>query len=467
MALMFGFFKPKSPIRLFDTRSKALVDFVPSGRTVTMYHCGPTVYDYAHIGNLRAYIFADTLRRSFEFAGYKVKQVVNITDIGHLVGDGDDGDDKMTKALKRLGKPLTLEAMKEVADIYTDAFVLDLDALNIKSPHAIPRASEHIKEDTALIAQLEKKGLAYKAADGMYFDTGKFPAYGALGQVNSSPLHARIEAESSKHDPKDFALWKFDASFGYESPWGKGFPGWHIECSAMARKYLGQPFDIHTGGIDHIPVHHNNEIAQSEGAYGTPLARYWMHSAFITLKGGEKMAKSEGNFLTLEKLRERGIDPLAYRLWVLGAGYRAELSLSDEALENASNTLRSLSNSFLALGSKSGRVDSKSLGVFRTHLLNDFSTPQALSTLWAVLDSQLSNEVKRATVLEMDKALGLGLSSLKKVVIPAEVEHLAEERKTARDTKDWAKADELRKAIEAKGFTVKDTPSGQSLSPLR
>jgi cysteinyl-tRNA synthetase len=463
MALMFSFLRKKLPITLYDSRRRSLVSFERSGATVTMYHCGPTVYDNVHIGNLRTFLFNDLLRRSFELAGYGVKQVVNITDIGELTASGED---KMTKGLERLGKPKTLEGMREVADIYTAAFLADLKALNIKLPHVMPRASGHIKEDFELIKLLERKGLAYRAEDGIYFDTLKFPEYGAFGQGSASELHARIQTESSKHDPRDFALWKFDAEIGFESPWGKGFPGWHIECSAMSRKYLGQPLDIHTGGADLAPIHHTNEIAQSEGAYGSALARYWMHGAFLTIKGGDKMAKSEGNHLTLQSIVDRGIDPLAFRLWALGGHYRTPMDFSFEALEAAQNALANLRESFLELP-KGGKADSAMLADYTAALLADFNAPNALSVFWSTLKSTLPAPTKRATLLAMDDVLGLGLASLKKTLVPAEVEHLVAARKAARDAKDWVKADELRKAIEAKGFMVKDTTSGQSLSPLR
>lgn len=306
------YFKPmkpnaKNPVFLYDTLKKEKREFSPIKEgEVSMYHCGPTVYDYLHIGNLRTFLLADFLRRVFEFNGYKVHQVMNITDIGHLTSDADSGDDKMTKALIREGKELTLENMKQLALFYSDVFKNDLKNLNILTPNSLPMASDHIQEDIDLISLLTKKGFTYKTSDGLYFDTLKYPEYGKLGGISvidEKELQSRLAQNSEKKDPRDFALWKFNNTLGYEAPWGKGFPGWHIECSAMSMKYLGESFDIHTGGIDHISVHHNNEIAQSESVTGKPLANYWLHGAFLTVKDS-KMAKSSGEFITLKSLVE-------------------------------------------------------------------------------------------------------------------------------------------------------------------
>ncbi|MEN9524337.1 MAG: cysteinyl-tRNA synthetase, cysteinyl-tRNA synthetase, partial [Candidatus Parcubacteria bacterium] len=276
-----------------------------------MYHCGPTVYDYAHIGNLRSYVFADLLRRTFEYNNYKVTQIINITDVGHLVTDGDEGEDKMTKALRRENLPLTLGSMDRVATFYFVKFVDDLKALNIELPHEFPRASHYIEDDILMLKELEKKGFVYTTSDGLYFDISKFPTYGKLGNISLQAQKdgARVVVNPEKRNPADFVLWKFDSKIGWASPWGQGFPGWHIECSVMSRKLLGQPFDIHTGGIDHIPVHHNNEIAQSEAAYGQPLANFWMHNEFITVDNA-KMAKSSGGFMTLKSLEDETISAL-------------------------------------------------------------------------------------------------------------------------------------------------------------
>ena len=328
-------------IKIYNTlsRKKEVFKSIKPG-VVSMYNCGPTVYDRIHIGNFRASIFPDTLRRMFEYNGYNVRQVMNITDIGHLVSDSDIGEDKMTKALKRDGKAITLEAMLEIGKIYSEQFLDDLKSLNVERAEKYPRASDHIIEDIELIKKLEEKKFTYSTSDGLYFDTSKFSGYGKLGSISISGLKegARVAANTEKKNPSDFALWKFDAKLGWTSPWGKGFPGWHIECSVMSAKYLGQPFDIHTGAIDLIPVHHNNEIAQSEAAYGKPLADYWMHNEFLIV-GGDKMSKSKGNFLTLKTLEDELISPLSYRYWLLTAHYRSPINFTYEAVRGAQSAL--------------------------------------------------------------------------------------------------------------------------------
>jgi cysteinyl-tRNA synthetase len=452
-------------IRLYNTLTKKIEIFEPlkSGE-VSMYHCGPTVYNYAHIGNLRTYVFSDILRRVFEFDGYDVHQVMNITDVGHLAGDADSGDDKMTQALRREGKPLTLEAMKEVATFYFGAFVEDLKALNIELPHEFPLASEHIQQDIELISELEKKGIAYKISDGVYFDISKFPGYGKLGNISIEGQKdgARISLNAEKKNPADFALWKFDATLGWESPWGRGFPGWHVECSAMSRKYLGQPFDIHTGGIDHIPVHHNNEIAQSEAAYGTALAQYWMHGAFITINDS-KMAKSEGNFITLKSLLEESISPITYRYWLLTAHYRSPINFSLDAVRAAQTGLIRLMATVSNL--PGGGIPSAAYTERFLALINaDLDMPKAIALVWDLLkDTTVSDADKRATILDFDRVFGLNLAAIQPVtddIIPPEIHVLAEAREEARKAKDWVKADALRAEIEARGYQVMDGPEG-------
>lgn len=374
-----------------------------------MYHCGPTVYNYVHIGNLRSYVFADILRRAAEYTGLNVVQVVNITDIGHLTSDADTGDDKMVKGLKREGLPLTLRGLKELSDKYEAAFKEDLGKLNIKTPHHFPRATEYLEAEIALVQKLEEKGFAYKLDDGIYFDTGKLPDYGKLGGLTPiAEAQARIDAD--KKSPRDFVLWKFSADdrLGFESPWGKGFPGWHIECSAMSEKLLGQPFDIHTGGVDHIPVHHNNEIAQSEAAYDRPLANFWLHNEFINVSGG-KMAKSEDNFITLKSLEEKGFSPLAYRYFLLMAHYRTPVTFSWEALEAAQNAFNKIKKQVASLPD-GGQVNEEYQKQFVDKIENDLNTPQALALLWTMMkDKDLSPEDKKATAQNFCKVYGLGL----------------------------------------------------------
>ncbi len=459
-------------IKIFNTLSLKKEFFKPiKNKKVGLYTCGPTVYDFAHIGNLRTFIFEDILRRTLEYNGYKIKHVMNITDVGHLTSDADEGEDKMTKALKREGKPLTLEAMKELADYYADRFKEDIRALNIENPDIMPKASEHIKEDVEIIKKLEKNKFTYKTSDGIYFDTSKFKDYGKLGKLKTKENKARIETNLEKKNPRDFALWKLNNKLGWESPWGKGFPGWHIECSAMATKYLGQPFDIHTGGIDHIPTHHQNEIAQSETAYKKPLAKYWMHGEFLIIDS-KRMAKSEGNFITLNTIKEKRFNPLAYRFLMLGTHYRKQLNFSWEALRAAENGLKNLYNqvSHLEVKLPSGSFTSKWIDKrykekFLKAINDDLNIPKGLAIMQEVLKSKLiSNDSKLATLLDFDKVLGLNLKSARgrsvsgEEKIPKEIIDLAEKREKARKEKNWQEADKLREKIKNLGYEIEDTP---------
>lgn len=445
---------------------------------VTMYNCGPTVYNFAHIGNLRAYVFVDILRRTLEHSGYKVKQVMNITDVGHLTSDGDDGDDKMVKALKREGKPFTLHAMREVADFYAKAFKEDLTALNIKIPETLEHASDHIPEDINLIKKLETKGFTYKTSDGVYFDTSKFPSYGKLGNINleGQLAGARVAINSEKKNPVDFTLWKISNNdIGWESPWGKGFPGWHIECSAMSSRYLGQPFDIHTGGIDHIPVHHNNEIAQSEAANDVPLAHYWLHNAHLNMSSpasaqgsGEvkKMAKSGENFITLQTIIEKGFSPLSYRYYLLGANYRTPMMFSWEALDAAKKTLKFLIISLAGMP-EGGKIDSDYEKKFADAIYDDLNTSEGLAVLWKFLgNNKISQADRRATICKFGEILGFDFPKLIKEHANFDysaISDLLEERKTARASKNWKRADEIRTEIFKLGFEVKDTEGDEPI----
>lgn len=469
-------------IQVFNTLTKSKEVFKPlvAGK-LSMYNCGPTVYNRAHIGNLRAYVLADTIRRTFEYFGYEVNQVVNITDVGHLSGENsgnaDEGEDKMTKALRREGMPLTIDAMYKVATKYQDAFFEDMKELNILPANQYPRAADHIQEDIDIISTLEKKGFTYKTSDGIYFDTSKFPQYGKLGNIDISGLRAgaRVATNTEKKNPTDFALWKFNPSLGWTSPWGNGFPGWHIECSAMSAKYLGQPFDIHTGGVDHIPVHHNNEIAQSEAAFGKPLANYWLHNEFVNM-GGSKMAKSSGGFITLETLNTEGLSPIIYRYWLLTAHYRSPVNFSTDAVKAAGNAFIRLL-SLLTKYPAGGQVSSTYKEQFEKHISNDFDTPQAIALVWEMIkDKSVSDADKRATIMDFDNVLGLNLaqeiansnaeikiSVSSKLKSPensaenaAEITALIAERKVARAEKDWKKADEIRDKLTALGQKIID-----------
>lgn len=458
------------PIKLYNTASRRLEEFTPRPpHTVTMYHCGPTVYDTAHIGNLRAYVFADVLRRAFEAAGYAVTQVVNITDVGHLSSDADEGEDKMTKALRREGLSLSLENMLSVGTKYMNAFLADMRALGIRTPQYLPRASEHIPEQIALIEELVEKGLAYTISDGMYFDTGRFghERYAAFAGLDLAGMKAgaRVETNPEKKSPFDFALWKFNTELGWESPWGRGFPGWHLECSAMSRKYLGQPFDIHTGGVDHIGIHHTNEIAQSEAAYGVLLARYWMHVAHMTVDG-EKMSKSLGNTYTLADLAARGISPMAFRYWLLTASYRTTINFTWEAIEGAAERYEKIKKFTFELNGGSSSANPDYQEHFRRSIADDLNTAAAIGSMSVLLADNLVNSgEKRAAIAEMDKVLGLGLLDYapEEIAITPQLHALLEARKRARDAKDWPESDRLREEIRKLGFVVKDTPAGQKL----
>jgi len=449
-------------LTLYNTLTKKKEVFKPIKEgQVGMYNCGPTVYDYVHIGNLRSYVFADILRRTLEYNGYAVRQIINITDFGHLSSDADVGEDKMLKGLKREGKPLTVQSMRELASTYAEAFKKDILTLNIKMPTALPYASEHIPEQTDIIRGLEEKGFTYTTTDGVYFDTSADKHYGRLGGLpDINQEQSRIDSNPEKKNPRDFALWKRSKTIGWDSPWGKGFPGWHIECSAMSMKYLGDHFDIHTGGIDHIPTHHNNEIAQSENFTGKVFVNYWLHNAFITINA-DKMAKSAGGFITRRDIEEKGFDPLAYRYWLLTAQYRTPADFTWGALEGAQNAFSKLKNRILELGNGLGSVDKKYKEKFTEYINDDLDTPGALALLWNILkDTSLPDENKKVTVLDFDSVLGLGLSKIELPEIPEEIKNIVMDREKARESENWKLSDELRKRIEKMGYEIKDTDNG-------
>jgi len=459
-------------LRLYNTLTRKKEVFAPlSQGAVTMYNCGPTVYDFVHIGNLRSFIFADVLRRALEWNGYRIKQVMNITDMGQLVSDADQGEDKMTKGLRREGKPITIEAMRELADFYAERFVEDIASLNIEMPSLMPKASEHIAEDIALIRKLAEKGAAYQTGDGMYFDISKFERYGELaGGVSGEKPGARVEVNIEKRNPADFALWKFNEKLGWDSPWGKGFPGWHIECSAMAMKYLGETIDIHTGGIDLIPIHHTNEIAQSECATGKQFARFWMHAEFVNVED-EKMAKSAGNIVRLNTILERGIHPLAYRYFALTAHYRTLLNFSWNALLSAQTAFWKLHAAFREWEKLEAKENLSLKEKFESIINDDLNTPQAIALLWEIAkDGKIAAEEKKWVFLEFDKILGLGFgdprtpfreqSGREITDLPRAIQNLLKERESARAHKDFARADTLRDELFQLGYKVADGEDG-------
>ena len=457
-------------MKIYNSLTRKKEEFIPlEERKVGMYHCGPTVYDYIHIGNLRSFFMGDTIRRAFEYLGYETKQVMNITDVGHLVSDGDEGNDKMTKALKRHNLPITLENMLKIADFYADAFKEDLKNLNILTPHVMPKASQHIKEDIDLIQKLEEKGYTYRTSDGIYFDTAKMPDYGKLGGIDrEQDGESRIGENPEKRNPSDFALWKFDEKQGWPSPWGQGFPGWHIECSGMSMKYLGPTFDIHTGGKDLKPIHHNNEIAQSECATGQEFARYWMHGEFLNING-EKLSKSKGGNITLRTLEEKGFDPLDLRYLYLQSHYRSPMNFSWEILEGARNArkriIRQLRDLHGAAQGREGRILPSFRERFQNAIEDDFNTAEALAVFHELLKSGEKPEDILTTAYDFDRVLGLKLraSVEQGEEIPEEVQQLLSERAEAREKKDWERSDELRERIRSLGYEVHDTPEGQKI----
>ncbi len=482
---------------LYNTLSRQQELFTPLDNTkIGFYTCGPTVYDYPHIGNLKAYIMWDIVKRSLNFLGYPVYHVMNITDVGHLTSDEDTGEDKMEKGARREGK-----SVWEIAQFYTDIFFDVLQKTNILPPDVICKATEHISEQIALVKLLEEKGFTYKIADGIYFDTSKLADYGKLARLDVEGLQpgTRVELVEGKKNITDFALWKFSYPEGrsfdstrddtaqrrqmeWLSPWGVGFPGWHVECSAMSMKYLGETFDIHTGGVDHIPVHHTNEIAQSEAATGKPFVKYWLHNNFI-LVDGKKMAKSAGTFYTLQNVLDKGYSARAVRLLFISSHYRQQQNFTFQALDQQEDRLKVLDRFVRELldvqsvaGEKDAQVEAMLNNVragFREALEDDFNIPEALSYLAGVLtevnpllQKQQISKSKAAEILdwlgEIDRVLGI-LQFAFADEMPAEVTALLEKREAARKAKQFAETDRLRDEIAALGYSVKDTPQGQKV----
>lgn len=468
-------------IKLYNTLTRKKEIFRPlNDKKADLYVCGPTVYFYAHIGNLRTYLFEDILRRTLEYNGYKVKQVMNITDVGHLTSDADQGEDKMIKALKREGKKLNEKSILEIANFYTRAFKEDLKRLNIKEPAVWCKATEHIKEQIGLIKKLFENGYAYETKSAVYFDTSKIKDYGKLAQLDIKGLKegARARKRTDKKNPTDFALWlklvgqHKNHIMNWDSPWGKGFPGWHIECSAMSIKHLGEKIDIHCGGIDHIPVHHTNERAQNIGATGHQVVQFWVHGAFLTLKKG-RMGKSKQNFVTLQALIDRGFNPLAYRYITLTAHYRSPLEFSWDSLQSAQNALNNLYEKVLEINTQKDIKTQKDTKIsssafyqkkFKEIINNDLDMPKALSLVWQLVKAKnLSPRTKYKLLLEFDKVLGLNLSKLRKIVIPELVKKLVLKREKLRKEKKWQAADEIRKEVEKLGFEIEDTKTGPKI----
>ncbi len=460
-------------LKIFNTLSREKEEFKPVGKTVTMYSCGPTVYNYAHIGNLRTYVFMDEVRRVLKYNGYKLKGVMNITDVGHLLSDGDEGEDKMQKASREQKK-----TPWEIAEYYTSVFFEDIAQLNIGKPEIIAKATDHIDDMIKYVETLIEKGYAYETSDGIYFDIGKFPDYGKLSRLSLDDqiAGARVEVNSEKRHPADFALWKKAAPehiMQWQSPWGMGFPGWHIECSTMSRKYLGSLIDIHSGGVDHIPVHHENEIAQSEALEGAKTVNTWMHGEFMLVNGG-KMSKSLGNTYTIAQLKEKGFDPLSFRYFCLNTHYRKKLNFTFESLEASQTAYRRLLSLLGAHKKSTENTDTCVLDKYKAEFLeainDDINLPLAMGVLWTMVKEKPSKDIF-TLALEFDKVFGLNLKDAKEeekkedvaVDVPDDIKAIAEERWEARKNKDWAKSDELRAVLAQKGYVVVDSKEGYTI----
>ncbi len=463
-------------MQLYNTETHRKEEFKPlNEKQVTMYCCGPTVYNYAHIGNMRTYIFEDLLSRTLRLH-WPLKHVMNVTDVGHLVSDADEGEDKMEVATAREGK-----SAWDIAKFYEEKFFADYDALHCTRPTVISRATAHIAEMIALVKTLEEKGYTYRTRDGIYYDTSKFPRYDALvGRSRLEGLRggARVEMSDEKKNPTDFALWKFSPKdkkrqMEWDSPWGVGFPGWHIECSAMAMKYLGPTIDIHCGGIDHVSVHHTNEIAQSEAATGRKYVDYWVHGEFLVLRAG-KMSKSGGTFVTLQTLRDKGYDPLDYRYLCLTAHYRTQLEFTYESLDSARKSLQALRRETAQIAAAAQKQPAvvtdraaQAKAKFQAAMEDDLNAPKALAVVWEAVRGAELNPAEKVEFLKFaDGILALDLfraPEKKPQALPAEIEVLVQQRAAARAAKDYQKSDELRAQLAAAGYAVKDTPQGQQV----
>ena len=456
---------------LYNTLTKKKSKFIPlNDNEVKLYSCGPTVYSFAHIGNFRTYIFMDTLRRVLKYNGYNLKHVMNITDVGHLESDADEGEDKMEKAARKENKD-----PYEIARFYTEAFLNDIEKLQIDKPEIITKATDNIKQMIEYVQDIIKNGYAYETSKGIYFDISKLDKYPVLSnrKVDEQIAGARVEVDKEKKNPYDFAIWikaPENHIMKWESPWGLSYPGWHLECSAMSRRFLGEEFDIHTGGVDHIPTHHENEIAQAKGATGKIPAKVWMHCEFLLVDGG-KMSKSLGNVYTISQLQEKGIEPLAYKLFCFTAHYRTKLNFTFEGVKSAQTALERLYDSYLKHSQGTENIDDKKIEEYKQKFLecinDDLNMPAAMSVVWEVAKNNIKSKKYAELLLEFDKVLGLDIKNAKKHIedmnkeeIPEEIQELINKRNEARQNKDWKKSDEIRDAIIQKGYSIKDTKDG-------
>lgn len=455
-------------LKLYNTLSRQKEIFKPiDGNKVRMYSCGPTVYYFAHIGNLRTYLFMDNLRRVLKYNGYELLHAMNITDVGHLESDADEGEDKMAKAARRENKD-----PYEIAEFYTEKFMIDLKKLNITKPEIICKATDHIKEMEKYVLQIIKNGYAYETKDTIYFDTSKLDKYGVLSNINieEQKAGARVEFDTEKKNVTDFALWikaPENHIMKWDSFWGKCYPGWHIECSAMGRKYLGEHFDIHTGGIDHIPIHHENEIAQSKGYSGQIPANWWMHSEFLLIDGG-KMSKSLNNVYTISDLEEKGYTALDYRMFNFTSHYRNKLNFTWDSLEAAKISLARLKEGYKRQALGTDDIDESVIEEYKVKfneaINDDLNMPQAMSVVWEVIKNP-KKAVKLAELLrKFDEVLGLKIDEEEKLELSEEIQKIVDERKMARENKEWKKSDELRDLLNEKGYIIKDSKDGMTIS---
>ena len=459
-------------LKLYNTLTKQKEEFKPlEGNEVRIYSCGPTVYSFAHIGNFRAYIFMDNLRRVLQANGYTLKHVMNITDVGHLESDADEGEDKMEKAAKKENKD-----PYEIAAFYTDIFFRDMGRLNIQRPEIIAKATDHIKDMIEFVKVLVEKGYVYETSRALYFDISKLDKYPVLSNRNLDDqiAGARVDVDPEKKNPYDFAVWikaPENHIMKWESPWGLSYPGWHLECSAMGKKYLGKEFDIHTGGVDHIPTHHENEIAQSKGCTGHVPAKRWMHVEFLQVDGG-KMSKSLGNTYTLDQLQEKGIEPLAYKMFCYTAHYRTKLNFTFESALSTQKALNRLREGYLTHLQNNEKISEEEIREYKQRFLDavndDLNMPLAMGIVWEVVRNNKKSKQFADLLLEFDRILGLDLENSKKyldeqekVELPKEILDLIEQRRIARENKNWAESDRIRDLLKEKGYTVKDTKEGQ------
>ncbi len=467
-------------LKLYNTLSRKKEEFIPidkENNMVKMYSCGPTVYNFAHIGNMRTYIFMDVLRKIIKYNGFKLLHVMNITDVGHLTSDADEGEDKMLKAARRENK-----TVYEIAKMYTEVFMNDIHKLNIEDPEYILKATDYIKQMEEYVIKIMENGYAYETSTGIYFDTSKLKTYGELSKVDldNQKAGARIEVDLEKRNPLDFALWikaPKEHIMKWDSKWGLCYPGWHIECSAMSKEYLGEVFDIHTGGVDHVPIHHENEIAQSRGATGKNPAKFWMHGEFLLIDNG-KMSKSLGNVYTISDLEEKGITALDFRYFTYTSSYRNKLNFTWEAVNAAKTALTRLKELCKTHKDVENKIDEEMLKGYKEKFLeainDDLNITVAISIVWEIAKEKNKSNDYFELIMKFDEVLSLNLDKLEikntndgiEEVLSDEIKDLVDQRKLARENKDFAMSDKLRDILKEKGYNIIDSKEGQKIEKV-